>query len=105
MTNRLFIRMRSKSTRRRWADSDRKAVEYTRGNDDDRLCNFKRIAELFEVPVAKVIGIYMTKHFDAFVEWTKTGRRGTEGIVGRLDDLRNYCDLCEQWVNEKETDS
>lgn len=103
MTNDNFIRYRATTTEARFNLCDAKSREYTRGNDDDRLCNFKRIAEVLGLNPLQTWAVYFGKHHDAVIEYIKTGREGTEGIYGRIDDMQNYLDLLRALVAEAET--
>lgn len=105
MTNDAFMRYRAATTKARFDLCDAKSVEYTRGNLDDRLCNFKRIGELLEISSYHAWAVYFTKHYDAVIEFIKTGKVGTEGIFGRLDDMQNYLDLLRALVAENEPDN
>lgn len=104
----------ARANERRGAISDAKGPEYAGqaeayGTDGvDVLANFKRQAERWGVSPLVVAGIYEGKHQDAletFVrelqkaagDWAKQFAlvRQGEGILSRLDDLRNYADLFE----------
>jgi len=83
---------------------DAKSREYTRGNADDRLCNFKRMGEETKEitdPAQRAWAIYFLKHIDAIWEYLKSGKEGTEGIEGRIDDAQNYLDLLRGLIEEK----
>ena len=100
-----FLRVRADATAARWAVCDAKSVEYTRGNLDDRLCNFSRIAETLGLSWTEVWYVYFAKHVDAIIEWIKTGKEGTEGIEGRIEDAQNYLDLLGAKVFEMKAGS
>lgn len=102
MTDEKFCKLRDLATLQRFQMCDAKSVEYTRGNLDDRLCNFKRIAVMLDLPTEKVWAVYFLKHVDAIVEYVKTGKQGTEGIAGRIDDAQNYLDLLRGLTEENE---
>ena len=93
MSNDDFIANRGAWTVNRFEACDAKSIEYTRGNLDDRLCNFTRIADLLGLSWEEVWAVYFTKHSDALIQWVKTGLQGTEGIQSRMDDMQNYLDL------------
>lgn len=98
-----FRVMRQNSTIRRFEMADAKSIEYTRGNADDRLCNFKRMAEETEHiadPTYRSWANYFLKHIDAIWEYLKTRKQGTEGITSRIDDAHNYLDMLEGLVRE-----
>lgn len=80
-----------------------KGGEYA--GSEDRLANFKRGAQLTGTTPLQVAFIYASKHYDAvatFVrdEASKTERPRSETIVGRLDDLMNYCLLMKALAQE-----
>jgi hypothetical protein len=84
---------------------DAKSIEYTRGNGEDRLCNFKRMGEeTGEIADATLRSwaVYFLKHIDAIWEYLKSGKQGTEGIAGRIDDAQNYLDLLRGLIEERE---
>src|SRR3990167_11525751 len=78
---------------------DTKGQEYIR-YDEDQLANFKRIADTLGVHPVTVWAVYATKHWDAIMAYLKTGVKGAESIVGRLDDLGNYLHLLEGLLAE-----
>jgi hypothetical protein len=94
MNNATFLAMRERANVRRQADCDEKSRGYTRG-DVDRLINFKRIGEKRGLSPQAILGVYMQKHLDTIDHWINTGEEDAEGLVSRLDDVRNYCDLLE----------
>lgn len=70
-----------------------KGQEYRRG-DADVLANFKRIAQMLDLPVEKVWAVYFTKHFDAIINYVLTGKIfSDEKIDERVYDARNYLAL------------
>jgi hypothetical protein len=93
---------------RRMAISAEKGPEYSGAGssytvDADVLYNFKSVGARLGLEPLEVAGVYMTKHYDSVMTFLK-GTRGEdiqelayrgEGIVSRLDDLRNYLDLIE----------
>lgn len=103
-----------RANKRRGAISDEKGPEYTRAADayteadTNVLANFYTRAERAEVSVFTVAQTYAGKHIDsletalaslAAEDGNRTAQRATveagEGLLSRLDDLRNYCDLIE----------
>ena len=104
MTNDNFICFRKATTQARFDLCDAKSREYTRGNLDDRLCNFKRIAEKLGLTPLQTWAVYYGKHDDAVTEYIKTGTVGVEGIYGRIDDMQNYLDILRGLVAEAEPD-
>lgn len=93
MTNKDFVAFRDAATKVRFRMCDEKSVEYTRGNADDRLCNFTRIGGTLVLPWEYVWSVYFLKHIDAIIEYVKTGKEGSEGIISRIHDAQNYLDL------------
>lgn len=77
-----------------------KGADYTR-HSEDRLSNFKRVAEAIGLDPLKVWAVYAGKHWDAIMAYVKTGRTESEAIEGRLDDLVNYLYLLEGLIREK----
>lgn len=102
-----------RADKRRTGISDEKGPEYTgeadsyKANDANILTNFYVRAERGKVSVFTVAQTYAGKHIDS-IETTLAElaqavsissrlaivRKG-EGLISRLDDLRNYCDLLE----------
>lgn len=104
MTDDHFRARREAWTGLRFLMCDAKSREYTRGNADDRLCNFKRMGEeTGEItdPTLRAWAIYALKHLDAIWEYLKSGLEGTEGIEGRIDDFQNYLDLLRGLIEER----
>lgn len=74
---------------------------------DDRLANFKRGAALADVTPLQTAFIYASKHYDAIATYVRDQASGfqrprSEPILGRLDDLANYCILMKALVVEAE---
>lgn len=70
-----------------------KGGEYS--GDVDRLANFRRAAEKFNVPAELPLMIYAGKHWDALSQYTQdlvheVDRERLEDIQGRIDDLILY---------------
>ena len=81
-----------------------KGGEYA--GSDDRLANFKRGAVLTGATPLQVLFIYLSKHYDAVATYVRDQATGTqrprsESIVGRLDDMINYCILAKALVQEE----
>lgn len=91
-----------------------KGPEYT-GGHADVLRNFKVVGKRLGIPPLVVLGVYMNKHLDSIntflKEETYTWFNGGpdlsermeqgEGIISRLDDARNYMDLCEALLEDE----
>lgn len=79
---------------------DVKGKDYTIGSDD-RLHNFKTVAEFVGVTPAQVLAVYMYKHMAAVFSHIKNGGAfESEPIDGRLADVINYCLLYWKMVKE-----
>ena len=76
-----------------------KGKDYTQGQED-RLINFRRIADELEIPVRQVWWVYFKKHIDAILTWVKKGEVESEGLEGRFDDAHNYLYLGEALYKE-----
>lgn len=80
-----------------------KGHDYTSGSrNDDRLKNFREIAEKFGVKPELVIGIYMYKHWTAIDLYIKEGKVESEPIGSRIADMINYLLLLWCMVAPKE---
>lgn len=82
-----------------------KGGEYS--GDVDALENFKRGAGLTGATPMQVCFIYLAKHYDGIASFIKDDATGesrprSEGVVGRLHDLINYCLLLKGLVLEQE---
>jgi len=102
MKNIDFLQLREEWTAKRFDLCDRKAKDYTLG--DDRLDNFKRISGEFDVHPYKVMGIYTKKHLDSIVRFLRTEgkEKYSEDIKGRIFDAQNYLDLLLGFIEELE---
>ena len=103
-----FRQLREESAARRYELCDRKAQDYTDGND--RLSNFKWMAKRFGGDPRQTLLIYATKHFDAICAYARGGYQDnrSEPITGRIDDLQNYLDLLlalDKEMKDEETNS
>jgi hypothetical protein len=95
-----YDEFREANTKERWKMCDAKSISYTRGSED-RLINFTRMGERFKMEREKVLGIYMTKHWDAILHYLSTGQEGPEGVEQNIFDVQNYLDLLLKMVAEK----
>jgi hypothetical protein len=78
-------------------------VLQTKGQDysgDDRLGNFRRLAERLGLTPLQIWAVYFTKHIDAIMTFARTGRVASEPIRGRFADARNYLDLGLAMIEE-----
>ena len=70
--------------------SDFKSIEYTISNDD-RLYNFKHVAERLGITPEQALMTYVLKHVDAICNDAKTGKQfSDETLRSRVIDLINY---------------
>ena len=93
----------------KWADEEFKVEmelmrvkgkEYT-VSDEDKLKNFKSIAERLKCEPEFVAMVYLLKHMDSVRNFVLDGREASdEPIEGRLRDIRNYCLLIGALIKE-----
>jgi hypothetical protein len=87
-------------------DSECAEVLHVKGNDyssgQDRLANFKRLAERLGLDPIQIWAVYFVKHVDAILEFAKAGDVSSEPIRGRFGDARNYLDLGLALIEEKQ---
>ena len=77
-----------------------KGKEYT-VSDEDKLKNFKSIAERLKCEPEFVAMVYLLKHMDSVRNFVLDGREASdEPIEGRLRDIRNYCLLIGALIKE-----
>jgi hypothetical protein len=67
--------------------------------DEDRLFNFKEIAQLVGITPQQVWAVYFLKHVFSILAFVK-GKKESEPIQGRKDDAVNYLHLFEGLVVE-----
>lgn len=78
-----------------------KGEEYTHGNQD-RLASFKEAAVFLGITPRQVCMTYLIKHFQALADYVKTGKsRSSEGIAGRIMDLRVYLSLMRAIIEDE----
>jgi len=78
-----------------------KGKEYTRGQDD-RLANFKGIAEQMNTTPLLVWYIFFYKHIDAIAYYISHEDIAlSESIDSRIMDARNYLDLLYALLHEE----
>jgi len=78
---------------------DKKGADYTCG-DEDRLANFKRLAERTGVTPMQVWWVFVQKHLAAIENYVKSGKVESEPIHGRLQDVANYCLLASALIED-----
>ena len=76
--------------------------EYAR-ETDDVLANFKRISTWLDLPVEKVIMVYLLKHIDGITAWCNGHKSQRDNIRGRLTDILVYTCLFQAHVEETES--
>jgi len=70
--------------------SDAKSIEYSISSDD-RLYNFKHVAERLGITPEQALMTYVLKHVDAICNDAKTGKQfSDETLRSRVIDLINY---------------
>lgn len=82
-----------------------KGGEYA--GDTDRLANFRRNGERLALPMEAIWGIYISKHWDAIMQYTQDYIHGkirprAESMEGRFDDLIVYAILGKAILRERE---
>tara|TARA_B100001939_G_scaffold22418_2_gene18286 strand:+ start:4501 stop:4923 length:423 start_codon:yes stop_codon:yes gene_type:complete len=80
---------------------DGKGQEYT-VSDEDKLKNFKSIAERLETKASFVAMVYLLKHMDSIRNYVLNGVEASdESISGRVRDARNYLLLLHSIILEE----
>lgn len=78
-----------------------KGEEYTR-EQADRLASFKEIASAAGMTPRQVCLVFMMKHWQALCNFVATGKeRSSEGVYGRIMDLRVYLALMRAIIKEE----
>jgi|TARA_R100000808_G_C2094441_1_gene113613 hypothetical protein len=81
-----------------------KGKEYT-VSDEDKLKNFKSIAERLDTKASNVAMVYLLKHMDSIRNYVLNGVEACdESISGRLRDARNYLLLLHAIILEEKRD-
>ena len=78
----------------------RKGQEYS--GKEDRHANFKRLASQLKLSPEKILWIYLTKHLDGILSYINGDYAGSEPILGRIEDARNYLALLAGMIVDKE---
>ena len=71
---------------------------------EDKLGNFKRVAQLLKQTPLMVWFVYFTKHFDAIASYIRGEYKDSEPIEGRIKDGINYFFLLYGLIKEKENE-
>jgi len=83
--------------------SDAKSIEYTISSDD-RLANFKNVAERLGITPMQALMVYVLKHADAICNDAKTGKQfSDESFYSRAYDICNYMVLATALHKETHT--
>ena len=83
--------------------SDNKSVEYTISNDD-KLYNFKHVADRLGITPKQALMVYVLKHVDALTNDAKTGKtHSDETTYNRAIDVANYMVLLAAIDAEEQT--
>ena len=82
----------------------KKGGEYA--GDVDRLANFRRNGDAAGVPMELIWRIYVSKHWDAIMQYERDLRTGKtrprmEGLDGRVDDIIVYLLLFKAMLLER----
>ena len=100
MTNKDFYEMLKAMVAEEEHTMISKGKEYTIGSDD-KLKNFKMVAEASNLSAMKVWQIYFMKHVASIYNYIKDGTEASnESIEGRIMDARNYLALFRGLVKE-----
>jgi len=94
------------ANKRRQALMLNKGSEYSKGEEDINF-NFKEFAKRYGTRLAGTPEYsclhLMFKHQLSIETWAKTGILSSgETIISRLDDIRNYMDILESIIREKQ---
>jgi hypothetical protein len=77
-----------------------KGIEYS--GKEDRLNNFKKLAQLLGLTPIQILMVYLTKHLDSIYSYSRTGVvTSTETIQSRIADARNYLALLRGLIEDK----
>jgi hypothetical protein len=77
----------------------KKGADYSVG--DDRLSNFRMIAETTGLTMRQVWAVYVNKHLFAVMKWVREGQVESEPIHGRFVDVANYMALADAIAREE----
>ena len=90
MNGREFNQLRKEIFERAMSLSDAKSVEYTISNED-RLFNFKLVAQRLGIKAMQALLVYVLKHMDALCNDAKTGKQfSDETFIERCIDIICY---------------
>jgi hypothetical protein len=89
------------ATKRRMKIMDDKGKDYQGEEKEGVNGNFYRNARVLGVSPTLIWAVYFNKHVDSLMTFVRTGRLESEGLRGRLDDMRNYLDILEAMAVEE----
>ena len=75
--------------------------EYAR-DSENVFANFERVSLFLDIPVEKVILVYMIKHIDGLCAYADGHQSQREDVRGRLTDIIVYCLLLWGMVEEND---
>ena len=78
-------------------------IMLSKGNDyatDDRLSNFKLVAQIAQIPVEKVFMVFLATKIVRLGNLTSGGQPNCESINDSLLDNANYSVLFDAYLNE-----
>jgi len=75
-----------------------KGTDYA--SNEDRLSNFKVLADLLGLTPIQVWGVYCFKHLLAVASYVRNGQVESEPIEERITDVRNYMVLGNALIAE-----
>lgn len=79
-----------------------KNSDYTEGQGDrDRIKHFREAAAKHDIPMKKVWGIFVDKHWSAVQKFLKSGQTESEPIEGRIQDVINYMILLTAIIDDE----
>ena len=81
-----------------------KGHDYTQGSND-RLLNFKEVAQLTGMTPLQVWAVYWMKHVFAICTYIKFNKLTSENIESRFLDEANYSVLGAALITERETNN
>lgn len=82
----------------------KKALDYAQ--NDDCFSNFKKVAQIVEIPVEKVLLVFIVLKVARIVELLKNGTSAVgESIKDSLLDGCNYNTILALWLEEKEKEN
>lgn len=84
---------------------EERQILFTKGQDysgrEDCLGNFKRLALQLGMTPERVLWVYLVKHLDSILSYINGTYGGSEPIIGRIYDARNYLALLAGLIVDK----